>query len=63
MLNKLEAYEEAGRRCAIARNEGDEARAMFERSYLARMCAFEAPEDSRHARAAFHLAYALARKI
>lgn len=63
MLNKLEAYEEAGRRCAIARNEGDEARALFERSYLARMCGFETLEDSRHARAVFYLAYAQARKV
>lgn len=63
MINKIEAYEEAGRKCAIARNEGDEARAMFERQYLTRMCAVEKPEDSRKAREAFNSAYARARKV
>lgn len=63
MMNKIEAYEEAGRRCAIARNEGDESRAMFERQYLARMCGFETLENSRLARAAFDEAYKSARKV
>jgi len=63
MLNPIEAYQDCGRKCAIARNEGDEARAMFERQYLARMCGFETLENSRLARAAFDEAYKSARKV
>lgn len=61
MLNDIEAYRDAGKKCAIARNQGDEARAMFERQHMARMCALESLEDARIARAAFDAAYKEAR--
>ena len=63
MLNPIEAYQECGHKCAAARNEKDESRALSWREYMVRMCNLESKEDAREARAAFDLAYAKNRRL
>lgn len=63
MINDLEAYASAGRAAAIARNQRDEARAMFEADYFGRMRRMERPEDRAAATRAYEEAYRAARRI
>jgi hypothetical protein len=63
MLNSIEAYADCGRKAAIARNENDESRAMFETHYCNRMVALESPHDRAIAKEAFAKAYRTARNV
>ena len=62
MLNELDLYADSGRRCAVARNERDEARAAFERQHFGRMLSLESAQDKMKAREAFDDAYRMARR-
>lgn len=53
MLNTLEFYFDIGKKVAVARNERDEARAMFEMDYLRRALGVEKREDKPAARVAY----------
>lgn len=57
MLNTLESYREAGRQCAIARNQKDEMRARHWSQWATHAGRLETPEDRRTAREEFQSAY------
>jgi len=57
MLNPIDAYSDAGYRCALARNQRDEARAIHFSDWFRRAKALETPEDAKEARRAFDKAY------
>lgn len=61
MLNNLDLYRDCGTRCAIARNQKDESRALFESQHMRSMAALERGDDKAAARAAFDDAYKAAR--
>lgn len=63
MMNKIEAYTEAGHRAAKAQNENDAARAQHESDFMRRMLAFETDADKPAARAAYNEAYRKTRSI
>jgi len=53
MLNNLEFYFDIGKKVAVARNERDESRAIFEMDYLRRALGVDKREDKPAARAAY----------
>jgi hypothetical protein len=53
MLNTLDFYFDIGKKVAVARNERDESRAIFEMDYLRRALGVEKREDKPAARAAY----------
>lgn len=63
MLNDLELYRDCGRKCAKARNEGDEARAMFEKDYGDRMIRLETAMDRSLAILEFDTGYREVRRV
>lgn len=63
MFNSLELYADAGRKAARAVNEGDAARANFERQHVGKMLALETPDNRRKAREAYDEAYRATRKV
>jgi hypothetical protein len=63
MLNHIETYQECGKRCAIARNQYDEARAQFEHDWLNKALRLESYQDRITARNAFNMAYQALRDI
>jgi hypothetical protein len=63
MLNTLEFYFDIGKKVAVARNERDEARAMFERDYFNRCKGFEKREDKPAARAAYDAGFKAFRNV
>ena len=62
MLNTLDFYFDIGKKAATARNERDEARAMFERDYFNRCIGVEKREDVAAARASYDAGYKAFRK-
>lgn len=63
MLNSPEAYIEAGRKSAEARNQRGEARAMFHTEWFRRARGLEQGEDKVEANRLFQAAYSEARHI
>ena len=63
MFNPIDVYQDCGRKAAIATNQGDAARARFERDYFGRMLALELMGDRQAARQAYEAAYRSARVI
>ena len=63
MLNPIEAYAEAGRKAAEARNDGDEARAQFHAEWFRRARNLEQGDGRRAANEAYRVAYTTARRI
>lgn len=62
MINSLDAYREAGHRCAQARNQGDEARARHWSDWVRRAWAMESTaglfgSDRKDAQNAYYEAY------
>jgi hypothetical protein len=63
MLNTLEFYFDIGKKVAVARNERDEARAVFEMDYLRRALGVEKREDKPAARAAYAAGFKESRNV
>ena len=63
MLNNPDAYTEAGRKAAEARNQRDEARAQHWARYFAQMRSSEQDADRTEARLLYDAAYTAARNI
>ena len=63
MLNTLEFYFDIGKKVAVARNERDESRALFEMDYLRRALGCEKREDRPAARAAYDAGFKEYRNI
>lgn len=63
MLNTLEFYFDIGKKVAVARNERDEARAMFERDYFTRALGVEKRDDKPAARASYDAGYKAFRNV
>lgn len=63
MLNKLESYEECGKRAAIAQNQKDEGRYRHESHWLNRALALESAINKPIARAAYDRSYKEARNV
>ena len=63
MLNNPDAYTEAGRKAAEARNQRDEARAQHWARYFSQMRGSEQDADLIEARRLYHAAYTAARTI
>ena len=57
MLNRPEAYKEAGAKCALARRQRDEARAAHFKSWFSRAKALEQGEDKVLAQKLFDEGY------
>lgn len=62
MINTLEAYEDAGRRCALSRNQRDEGIAHFHQTWMFKAVDDEAKADQPAARAAYNKGYREERK-
>jgi hypothetical protein len=63
MLNRIESYEEAGRKEAQARNDRDEARARHWGEFFSKMMANEKPQDRIAAKQAYTTAYSENRSV
>ena len=63
MLNKPEAYVEAGRMAAQARNQQDEARAQFHADWFRRARSLESAADRAEANRLYDEAYKQARIV
>ena len=63
MLNTLEFYFDIGKKVAVARNEHDESRAIFEMDYLRRALGVEKREDKPAARAAYDAGFKAFRNV
>jgi hypothetical protein len=63
MLNTLEFYFDIGKKVAVARNERDEARAIFEMDYLRRSLGAEKREDKPAARASYGAGFKAFRNV
>jgi hypothetical protein len=63
MLNTIGFYFDIGKKVATARNERDEARAVFEMDYLRRALGVEKREDRPAARAAYDAGFKEFRNI
>lgn len=61
MLNLESAYQEAGEKCGEARNQHDEARALFHNNWFRRAKALEQTEDRDKAQGLFDAGYSAAR--
>ena len=57
MVNTIEAYREAGKRCGRARREHDEARAKLQSAWFNKAVWLEKPGDRPAATRAFNDAY------
>lgn len=62
MINTLEAYEDAGRRCARSRNNGDAGTAHYHQTWMLDAQQREAKADQAPARAAYDKGYHEERK-
>ena len=57
MFNNIDAYTEAGEKCALARYQKDESRAAGWRESFGAMLAYEKGDDRKAAQFAFDSAY------
>lgn len=63
MLNPITAYAECGKRAAIARNEGDEARYTHEKRWCTSALGLEKSGDREFALIAYNMAYSEHRAV